>query len=66
MNIRLANRTDKKNVISLLDELILKVNKKMGSTKVYSGIELAEAHRFYEFHGGKFTEKLFRFDLKKL
>lgn len=32
--------------------------------KVNSGNELTEAHKFYESHGGKFTEKLFRFDLK--
>lgn len=32
--------------------------------KVNSGNELTEAHKFYERHGGKFKEKLFRFDLK--
>lgn len=32
--------------------------------KLTSGIELTDAHRFYEKHGGKFTEKLFRFNLK--
>jgi GNAT superfamily N-acetyltransferase len=32
--------------------------------KVSSGIELTDAHKFYEKHGGRFTEKLFRIDLK--
>ena len=31
--------------------------------KLDSGIELPDAHRFYEHQGGKFTEKMFRFDL---
>ena len=31
--------------------------------KLTSSIELTDSHRFYEKHGGKFTEKLFRFDL---
>lgn len=31
--------------------------------KLTSGIELLSAHRFYEKLGGKFSEKLFRFDL---
>lgn len=34
--------------------------------KVNSGNELTEAHKFYESHGGKFKEKLFRFDLKEV
>lgn len=31
--------------------------------KLDSGLALAEAHRFYEAMGGRFTEKMFRFDL---
>jgi GNAT superfamily N-acetyltransferase len=31
--------------------------------KLDSGLELEDAHRFYEKNGGKFTEKMFRFDL---
>ena len=31
--------------------------------KLDSGIELTQAHKFYEKMGGKFTEKMFRFDL---
>lgn len=31
--------------------------------KLDSGIDLVEAHKFYEKNGGKFTEKMFRFDL---
>lgn len=31
--------------------------------KLTSGVQLTNSHRFYERHGGKFTEKLFKFDL---
>lgn len=31
--------------------------------KLDSGIDLTDAHRFYEKNGGKFTEKMFRFDI---
>lgn len=31
--------------------------------KLTSGFELEDAHKFYEKQGGKFTEKMFRFDL---
>lgn len=31
--------------------------------KLDSGLELPDAHKFYEKNGGKFTEKMFRFDL---
>ena len=31
--------------------------------KLGSGVELLEAHKFYEKHGGKTTERLFRFDV---
>ncbi len=31
--------------------------------KLDSGVELTDAHRFYEKNGGKFTEKMFRFDI---
>ena len=31
--------------------------------KLDSGKELTDAHRFYEKNGGKYTEKMFRFDL---
>ncbi len=31
--------------------------------KLDSGVELTNAHRFYEKNGGKFTEKMFRFDI---
>lgn len=31
--------------------------------KLDSGLELADAHKFYEKLGGTFTEKMFRFDL---
>ncbi len=31
--------------------------------KLDSGLELEKAHRFYEKNGGKFTEKMFRFDI---
>lgn len=32
--------------------------------KLDSGLELTDAHKFYEKLGGTFTEKMFRFDLK--
>lgn len=32
--------------------------------KLDSAIELEETHAFYEKNGGKFTEKMFRFDIK--
>ncbi|HLL60345.1 MAG TPA: GNAT family N-acetyltransferase [Candidatus Nitrosocosmicus sp.] len=32
--------------------------------KLDSGIELTEAHKFYEKNGGKFTEMMFRFDIE--
>jgi len=32
--------------------------------KLDSGVDLTDAHRFYEKNGGKFTEKMFRFDIK--
>jgi len=38
-------------------------NNNIRSLRLNSGIELTNAHRFYEVHGGKFTEKMFRFDL---
>ena len=31
--------------------------------KLTSSLELASAHSFYEKHGAKFTEKMYRFDL---
>lgn len=31
--------------------------------KLDSGTELVNAHRFYEKNGGRFTEKMFRFDI---
>lgn len=31
--------------------------------KLDSGVDLVDAHKFYEKNGGKFTEKLFRFDI---
>lgn len=31
--------------------------------KLTSGLELVSAHKFYEKNGGKFEEKMFRFDL---
>ena len=31
--------------------------------KLDSGLELKEAHKFYEKHGGKHTEKMYRFDI---
>ncbi len=31
--------------------------------KLDSGLELVDAHKFYEKQGGKYTEKMFRFDL---
>ena len=31
--------------------------------KLDSGLELKEAHKFYEKHGGRHTEKMYRFDL---
>lgn len=31
--------------------------------KLDSGVDLTDAHRFYEKNGGKFTEKMFRFDI---
>ncbi len=34
--------------------------------KLTSSLELTEAHKFYEKHGGKFTEKMFRFEIKLL
>lgn len=30
--------------------------------KLTSGLELEDAHKFYEKNGGKFTEKMFRFE----
>lgn len=32
--------------------------------KLDSVLELEEAHRFYEKHGGKHTEKMYRFDIQ--
>lgn len=32
--------------------------------KLDSGVDLTGAHKFYEKNGGKFTEKMFRFDIK--
>ncbi len=32
--------------------------------KLDSGNELSDAHRFYQKNGGRFTEKMFRFDLE--
>lgn len=32
--------------------------------KLTSGLELTDAHRFYEKNGGKFTEKMYRFEIK--
>ncbi len=32
--------------------------------KLDSGIDLTNAHRFYEKNEGKFTEKMYRFDIK--
>lgn len=32
------------------------------SLRLNSGISLTDAHKFYEAHGGKFTEKMFRFN----
>lgn len=31
--------------------------------KLGSGVELTDVHRFYEKNGGRFTEKMFRFDI---
>lgn len=31
--------------------------------KLTSGLQLENAHRFYERHGGKFTEKMYRFEI---
>lgn len=31
--------------------------------KLDSGLRLIDSHRFYEKNGGKFTEKMFRFDI---
>lgn len=31
--------------------------------RLNSGLEFTGAHAFYEKHGGKFTEKMYRFDL---
>src|SRR3989338_3478559 len=31
--------------------------------KLDSGVDLIGAHKFYEKNGGKFTEKMFRFDV---
>ena len=31
--------------------------------KLTSGLELFDAHKFYEHHGGKFTERMYRFEL---
>lgn len=36
---------------------------KVRVVKLDSGIELTDAHGFYASQGGKFTEKMFRFDL---
>ena len=32
--------------------------------KLDTALELKEAHRFYEKNGGKYTEKMYRFDIK--
>lgn len=37
--------------------------KKIKVIKLTSGNDLIDAHKFYEKHGAKFTEKMFRFDL---
>lgn len=31
--------------------------------KLTSGLELVDAHKFYEHHGGKYTERMYRFEL---
>ncbi len=36
---------------------------KLKVIKLTSSLELVDAHEFYEKHGGKFTEKMYRFDL---
>lgn len=52
---------------ALIEEIINYCKaKNISVIKVNSGIELTDAHTFYEKHGGKFTEKLFRFDLNKI
>ncbi|HSA83275.1 MAG TPA: GNAT family N-acetyltransferase [Patescibacteria group bacterium] len=38
-------------------------NNNILSLRLNSGISLTDAHKFYEAHGGKFTEKMFKFDL---
>ena len=55
-----------KGVGSKLLQAVLLYCKKQGipTMRLNSGLKLKNAHRFYEKHGGKVTEKMFRFDIK--
>ncbi len=65
-NFVVAESMRGKGIGSALIQEIINYCKKnnISVIKVNSGIELAEAHAFYEKHGGKFTEKLFRFEIR--
>lgn len=55
-----------KGIGSALIKEIISYCKKNGFSKIHltSALQLIDAHRFYERHGAKFTEKMFRFDLE--
>lgn len=54
-----------KGIGTLLLEAVLKYCKAhdIPTMVLNSEVDLSKAHKFYEKHGGKFTEKMFRFDL---
>lgn len=55
-----------KGVGSLIMESVKKYCKEnnIKVLKLDSGVDLTNAHKFYEKNGGKFTEKMFRFDIE--
>lgn len=110
INVRLATKEDKTDVLRLLDEFLTHVGESQGSgshepveivgsnlfdelivtksmrgkwagaklleavkdycktnnilsLRLNSEVSLTDAHKFYEAHGGKFTDKMFRFNL---
>lgn len=54
-----------KGIGSILMQAIKKycTDNNITKMKLTSGLELESAHKFYEKHEGKFTEKMFRFEL---
>ncbi len=64
MQIRLAAKPDKGSVLKLLDELGEEVNKKMGYSPHNAEAQKVGGNIFDEKNGGKFTEKMYRFDIQ--